>query len=67
MKKVEVSKRIVIEFTDKELVSILTCLDEYFEDLDEYFERNKDCAMTEDRKQEVNTARNLVGIMKRWI
>jgi len=64
MKKIEVSKKFVIEFTEKELFCILTYLEDYFEWLEqsgkfEYF--------TEDRKQEVNTARNLVGIMKRWI
>jgi len=64
MKKVEVSKKITIEFTEKELHAILFCLEDYFEWLEqsdkfEYF--------TEDRKQEVNTVRNLVGIMKRWI
>ncbi|MHA1343573.1 MAG: hypothetical protein ACTSQG_06285 [Promethearchaeota archaeon] len=64
MKKIEMSKKITIEFTEKELISILTCCDDYFE----WLELNKGFEyLTNERKQEINNVKNLVGIMKRWI
>jgi len=64
MKKVEISKKITIEFTEKELLAILFCLEDYLEWLEQ---DGKFEDFTEEKKQEINIVRNLVGIMKRWI
>jgi len=64
MKKVEVSKKFTIEFTEKELLYILTCLEDYFEWLEQ---SGKIVSSTDEKKQEINIVKNLINVMKRWI
>jgi len=64
MKKIEMSKKITIEFTEKELIMILTCCDDYFEWLEQ---SGKLASFSEERKQKIGNVRNLVNRMKGWL
>jgi len=66
MKKVEVSKKITIEFTEKELVEILTCLEDYVDSYFEWLEQSGE-SVSGEKEREVNNVRNLVNEMKKWI
>jgi len=54
MKKIEMSKKITIEFTEKELISILTYLDDFFEWLEQ---SRKLVSFTENLLQKIENKR----------
>jgi len=60
MKKIEVSKKITIEFTEKELLAILFCLEKYFSD-------DISKPIVEEARQQINLAKNLAGLLKGYL
>jgi len=62
MKKVEVSKKITIEFTEKELLAILFCLEDYLVMPDKVIVNS-----VEEKKKFQNLVRNLVGLLKQYL